>query len=453
MSDLARNSDTPAGGFEKIPPYNLEAEQSVLAAAMMSPAACEGVVGMLLAEDFYRPAHGRIFRAVSSLMTEGARVDHLTVADRLTAMSALESSGGKPYLIDITGVMPSASGWKRYAEIVKRTSTKRQLLDAGTRIVALAYEDADEDALAKADTILGRVRDGHNIEHPTIGSVIDRVALASVEKSEYITLPEIDLRLRPGEVCYVGARPKIGKTSLMSQWAHELATRHLRSVSYNYEMSNEEMATRYIAAVGGVPRKNLDDGIGQTGVQHITKFTAGDWREFMLTVDTMPPISQLCADIRRQARRGARIVFIDYLHLVVDGSDYQEVTRASRQFKLAAKAAGIPLVIISQLSRLEPGVRPKSTDLRQSGAIEQDADVVVLMHSFEYPEKLEADDKQRQQYVNEGFIMSAHDPRKLGYLQVALHRSGPTYTRPAFYSGDGYRWTAMDKTADGKPAY
>ena len=217
-----------SGGFDRVPPHNLEAEQATLGAMFLSLDAVEGALTTLQPEDFYRPAHARIFSAMYDLHNRSIPVDHLSVADRLESTGELEAAGGKPYLIDVTGVVPTTANWAHYAEIVKRMSMLRQLIGAGTGIVALGYDAPDDldEVVGDAERMVfevtnKRVQSNFKFINDLLTESFNQLEELA-QRKEHITgvptgfkkLDKLLAGLHPGDLCILAARPSVGKTAL-----------------------------------------------------------------------------------------------------------------------------------------------------------------------------------------------------------------------------------------------
>ncbi len=440
--------------MDRIPPHNLEAEQAVLGSMLLSTEALEGALGMLKREDFHRPAHGRIFEAMLDLNSRAVPVDHLSVADRLDVKGELEASGGKPYLLELSSSVPTTANWSRYAEIVRRTSMLRQLIDAGTRVVALGYDAPDEEAsvVEEAERLIfdvtnKRVSSNFQDIKPLLKSSLERIEeLARKDvhitgvRSGFTRLDELLSGFHPGDLIILAARPSVGKTAFALNIAVEAARSGASVAIFSLEMSAEQLIQR---VVGSEARINLQDI--RTG-----RIRDEDWRKIHdamsrlhtlnIWVDDTPAISIL--EVRAKARRQLRdkpngFIIVDYLQLMQPQNRRAEnrqveIAEISRGLKILAKELKVPVLALSQLSReveKRAGKRPQLSDLRESGAIEQDADVVmfidrVTQHGAE-PEE------GRPPIGTAEVIVAKHRNGPLGTIDLVFLENYTKFTNPA----------------------
>lgn len=423
---------------DRVPPNNLEAEESVLGSMMLSGEAIASVVEILKADDFYRPAHGKIFSAVLAIYARGEPVDAITVAEELRRHSILEEVGGDLAIYHLVETVPTPASAAYYARIVADHALLRRLIDAGSRIMALGYS-VPEDPSRAADEAEGLVyavaRHQEKDEVVSLRTLVDEsmVQLEHIQQrdSEFAGVPTgfTDLDhllsgLQPGNLIVVAARPGVGKSSFVTNLSRNIAvgegTRSREGkpvMMFSLEMSRWEIGMRLLCAEAKVPW----DKVRAARVQ------AEEWTRIVEAAEVLheSPLfivdsgSMTIVDIRAKARRqrssrqGLGLVIVDYLQLMsshqrVDNRQ-QEIAEISRSLKLLAKELEIPVIAVSQLNRdpeRRQDKRPQLSDLRESGAIEQDADIVMFIHR---------DD-------------SDTDPTVKGTAEliVAKHRNGPT---------------------------
>ncbi len=430
---LSLNRSEP--GFDRTPPQDIPAEQSVLGGMLLSKDAIADVVEQLRGPDFYRPAHELIYEAVLDLYGRGEPADAVTVAAELTKRGEIGRIGGAPYLHTLISMVPTAANAGYYARIVRERAVLRRLVEAGTRIVQLGYAadggDVDdivnsaqaevyavterktsEDYLPLADIINGTMEEIEAAGHRGDGMV--------GVPTGFIELDRLTNGLHPGQMIVVAARPAIGKSTLAADFVRSAAIKHQQtSVVFSLEMSRNELTMRLLSAEAQVPLQNMRKGTMRDEDWQKLAATMGRLSQAPLFIDDSPNMSlmEIRAKCRRlKQRHNLKLVVIDYLQLMSSGkrveSRQQEVSEFSRALKLLAKELEVPVIAISQLNRgaeQRTDKKPMLSDLRESGAIEQDADVVILLH-------------REDAYERESPRAGEAD------LIVAKHRNGPTDT-------------------------
>jgi replicative DNA helicase len=401
----------------------------------LSAEAVEGALAMLQPEDFMRPAHARIFTAMSDLSSRSIPIDHLSVADRLESTGELEAAGGKPYLLDVTGVVPTAANWPRYADIVKRTATLRQLIAAGTDIVALGYDAPDEldQVIGDAEKIIFDVT---NRRVQSNFKYINELLKASfkeleelAENKQHVTgvptgfndLDKLLAGLHKGDLVILAARPSVGKTALALNIAVNAAKAGTAVAVFSLEMGAEQLVQRVLCAEARINLQDVRTGYVKDADWYAIHTAMGKLAGLEFYVDDTPSISIL--ELRAKARRQLRdkpkgLIVVDYLQLMQpqgrrSENRQTEIAEISRGLKILGKELGVPVLALSQLSRAveqRAGKRPQLSDLRESGAIEQDADVVMFIDRNTDPH---GDDEDRPQ-------------KGVAEIIVAKHRNGPT---------------------------
>jgi replicative DNA helicase len=428
-SSRAKNN---AAEFERTPPQDVIAEQSVLGGMLLSKDAISDVVEILRERDFYRPAHELIYDAIVDLYGRGEPADPVTVSAELTKRGDLVRAGGAPYLHTLISSVPTAANAGYYAKIIRERAIMRRLVEAGTKIVQLGYTDEGEvdDAVDQAQAEVYAVTERRESEDYVQLSELLPAAYDEIEKissgvagegvkTGFKDLDALTNGFHPGNMIVLAARPAVGKSTLGLDIAR-YASIHKRetSVIFSLEMSRSEITMRMLSAEARVPLNNIRSG--QLGEEEWAKMARrmGEISDAPLFIDDSPNLSLM--EIRAKSRRlkqrhDLKLIVIDYLQLMTSGkrveNRQQEVSEFSRQLKLLAKELNVPVVAISQLNRSpeqRSDKKPMLSDLRESGSIEQDADVVILLHREDL-----YDSQNRSGEAD---------------LIVAKHRNGPTRT-------------------------
>lgn len=425
----ARNS---AAEFERTPPQDVIAEQSVLGGMLLSKDAISDVVEILRERDFYRPAHELIYDAIIDLYGRGEPADPVTVSAELTKRGDLVRAGGAPYLHTLISSVPTAANAGYYAKIIRERAIMRRLVEAGTKIVQLGYTDEGEvdDAVDQAQAEVFAVTERREADDyiqlsqllPAALDEIEKIAAGVVGqgvKTGFKDLDALTNGFHPGNMIVLAARPAVGKSTLgldIARYAsiHKGET----SVIFSLEMSRSEITMRMLSAEARVPLNNIRSG--QLSEEEWSRMARrmGEISQAPMFIDDSPNLSLM--EIRAKSRRlkqrhNLKLIVIDYLQLMTSGkrveNRQQEVSEFSRQLKLLAKELNVPVVAISQLNRSpeqRSDKKPLLSDLRESGSIEQDADVVILLHREDL-----YDSQNRSGEAD---------------LIVAKHRNGPTRT-------------------------
>jgi replicative DNA helicase len=420
---------------DRLPPQNIEAEQSVLGSLLIDPDAIVRVSSFLRASDFYREAHQVIYRAMRSLHERHLPADFITVVDELERREELDLIGGSAYLTSLINVVPTSVHVEHYGHIVERTSLMRRLIDAAGEIAALAYgdhEDADE-VIDQAERILFEVsRRRISRSLVPISEIIkeyyDKVEFLVEHGDESLGVPtgfsDLDRLLgglQPSDLIIVAARPGLGKTSLAVNMACNAALDSNSVVAmFTLEMAGEQLVQRMVASNTDIDSQRLR--LGRIDEIEWDKFTrmSGILSETAIFIDDTPSPSPM--EVRTKARRLAAeydldLIIIDYLQLMQGGGRHrqnrvQEISYISRSLKALARELKVPVVALSQLSRAvesRQDKHPVLSDLRESGSIEQDADVVMFIY--------------RDEIYNEDT-----DRTNIADIIIAKHRNGPTDT-------------------------
>jgi replicative DNA helicase len=444
--------------IDRLPPQSLEAEQSVLGALLIDRDAIVEVADFLRAEDFYRPANGSIFAAVLDLYERREPIDIVTVSETLERAGQLETIGGRTYLSSLANQTPTAVHAVPYGRIVERKSVLRNLISAAGRIAGIGYEDPAEiqEAIDRAERELfsvsqRRVVDGFSRLSRLLHDAYDRLDYLHAHRGEvsgirtgFADLDALTTGLQKSDLVVVAARPSVGKTSFALNIAEYAAVHDGKSVGvFSLEMSKEQLVLRLLSSVSNIDSQRLRSGyLEELDFARIAP-AMNALSEAPMYIDDTPSISTM--ELRTKARRlqaesGLDLVIVDYLQLMQatstsrDANRVQEVSEISRGLKALARELSVPVIALSQLSR-QPEMResrePRLSDLRESGAIEQDADLVVFL----WREK----DRPAEEGDDEGEVIK---------LKLAKHRNGPTgeidlwfkkkQTRFVSYAGERY---------------
>jgi replicative DNA helicase len=445
--------------FARTPPQDLVAEQSVLGGMMLSKDAIADVVEVLRGNDFYRPAHESIYEATLDLYGRGEPADAVTVADELTKRGEIAKIGGAAYLHQLIQSVPTAANAGFYAEIVAERAVLRRLVTAGTKIVQMGYaQDGEvEDVVNAAQAEIFAVAERRTTEDYVIlkdvmESTVDEIE-ASGHKGEGMTgvptgfyeFDDLTNGLHPGQMIVIAARPAVGKSTFALDWARSAAIDHnMATVVFSLEMGRNEIAMRLLSAEATISLQDLRKGTVKDDQWSKIATTMGKMNDAPLFIDDSPNMSLM--EIRAKCRRlkqqhDLKLVILDYLQLMSSGkrveSRQQEVSEFSRALKLLAKELQVPVVALSQLNRgseQRTDKKPMVSDLRESGSIEQDADMVILLHREDIYDKESA-------RAGEADVI------------VAKHRNGPTKTIVVGFQGHYSRFANMANDGGGGGGY
>ena len=441
---------------DRIPPQNIEAEMSVLGALMLSQDAMTRVADHLRPVDFYKPAHSTIYEAMIELFARGEPIDVLSAANRLEEKGLLEQVGGSAYLTSLVNSVPTASHVTHYSAIVRRKKILRDLINASYHIGELGFKEDDhiEDLLDEAEQKIFQISQ-HSLKQgfihlkQTLGEAWER--LENLHKGEgalrgvSTCFPDLDAYLsglQKSDLIVLAARPSLGKTSLALNIAKHVALQEKVPVGvFSLEMSKDQLVDRLLAAEAHINLWNLRNGKLYDGDGH---------SDFVRLRDAMDNLSEApifiddgasstILQIRTMARRlkaeqnALGLIVIDYLQLInSDGrqeSRVQEVSEISRALKGLARELNVPILALSQLSRAvemrTDGV-PKLSDLRESGSIEQDADVVMFIH-------------------REDKIKKNTEKKNIAEIHIAKHRNGPIGTVELYFNDSHVSFRTLEK--------
>jgi replicative DNA helicase len=393
--------------IDRLPPQNIEAEQAVLGAILLNPDVLTSVNERIRAEDFYRQGHQRLFEAMNELAERRDPIDLLTLTAYLQDKNLLEEVGGVSYLTEIAGLVPAISNVDYYAKIVETKSIQRNLIRTASEIINDAYT-SDEDISDVMESAERRILDIAKRRIRGVFTPIKDALLESYEQIEalhynqgglkglstgFIDLDKMTSGFQKSDLIIVAARPSMGKTAFALNVAQNVALRTKETVAiFSLEMSAAQLAMRMIASEGNIDAQAFRTGqLNEEDWEKLT-MSIGTLSEASIFIDDTPGITifDIRAKLRRlQAEHGLGLVMIDYLQLITGRGDSrnQEISEISRSLKLMAREFDVPIIALSQLSRAveqRQDKRPMLSDLRESGSIEQDADMVAFLYRDDY---------------------------------------------------------------------
>ncbi len=435
-----------AGRAEKLPPHDVEAEEAVVASLLVDPEAIYKIAPTLKAEDFFREKNAWAFEACLALWERSQAINQITVAHELARRDRLEEIGGAAYLSRLVTELPTSIGVEHYAGIVQRDSSFRRLISAAGQIAQMAYQAGPDvgEILARAETLIAGIRQGESIRDfvhvkellEGYLSTADRATGAVAAEARAITTGFMDLDtllggLKRMDLIVVAARPSVGKTSLALNFARNAAARQQATVGvFSVEMAGEQVVQRLLAAESGVDSTRLGFGTHSDREQAKIVNALGVLSDLNIYFDdtAMLTVAEMRAKARRlHLERGLDLIIVDHLQLMHGGTRtdnrVQEVSYISRSLKELARDLDVPVLACSQLSRAaeaRPTHVPQLSDLRESGSIEQDADVVM----FIYREEKHVSREQWEQQ----FHASEPYPAGIAQIIIAKQRNGPTGT-------------------------
>ena len=441
---LSKKSGNAASGDGRIPPQDIDAEKSLLGAIMLSDEVLPEILTIVKPADFYEKRHQIIFGAIVNLYDQHKPIDLLTLTSELKSTKQLKEIGGAPYLTELTNFVPTASHAKAYAGIIEKASVRRKLIKAGAEISAKAYKDDTnvDDLIGAAEKELFEVSDkvvksDYVPMEELLSDAFDRIeelrknkgALRGL-KTGFHDLDKKTAGFQKGDLIIIGARPAMGKTTFAQNLAYNIASINKKGVLFfSMEMAANEIIDRIISDVSGVNNWNI-----RTGNLTDEEFSRigdalGEMDEIPIYIDDTS--SMTIMELRNKARRAMHdhdigIVIVDYLQLIAGSDRYkgnrvQEVTEISRGLKILARELEIPVVALAQLSRNVTGrddPRPVLSDLRESGSIEQDADLVMFLHRPDYYHQNE--DGYEETHITE-LLVQKHRHGAIGKIELYFH--------------------------------
>jgi replicative DNA helicase len=441
--------EVPAG---KIPPQNLDAEMSLLGAVLIDEETLADISEHVKQHDFYDKRHGLIYDAMMRLYEKHKPVDLLTLTEELKKKNDIETIGGSAYLTELTNYVPTAAHAEAYAELVQQKAIRRRLIKASAEISEMGFDEetSTEQLLEAAEAELFSVSD-QSLKQDLVS--IESILTESFDRMEelhrnkgqlrgirtgYRDLDNMTAGLQRSDLIILAARPAMGKTTLVTNLAYNVATIAKQPVLFfSLEMSKEQLVDRMLADASGVDSWNIRTGNLSDDDFSKLSDAMGEMAEAPIFIDDTPGVSVL--EMRTKARRAAHeqplgLIIIDYLQLMQgsgrdNGNRVQEVSEISRGLKLLARELNVPVIALSQLSRSvesrSPQI-PQLSDLRESGSIEQDADIVMFIY--------------REEYYNPDT-----DRKQITDLIIAKHRNGPTGKIELFFHPERLRFMSLDR--------
>jgi replicative DNA helicase len=435
------------------PPQNVEAETSLLGSLLIDSDAIVKIADIVSASDFFEPKNARIYEAIMQLYDRREAIDVLTLADRLRNNGYLDSVGGPSYLTELTNYVPTATHVEQYADIVAQKALRRRLIVASKELVGLGYDESKQlsELIEEAETRLFEVSQ-QNVKQSVVSleailaESFDRLDDLHKDKQKIRGIPsgfkDIDDKLagfQRSDLVVLAARPSMGKTALALNFAHKVAVQANQPVLvFSLEMSKEQLVDRLLSMESGVDAWALRTGnLTDADFEKIAR-AMGTLSEAQIFIDDTPGIT--VSDLRTKARREAHqrplgLIIVDYLQLMSGGSRFggeanrvQEISEISRGLKGVARELNVPVLALSQLSRSvenrHPQI-PQLADLRESGSIEQDADVVMFIY--------------REEYYN-----PETDRKNLADIFIKKHRNGPTGGVELRFENEKQRFSSVD---------
>jgi replicative DNA helicase len=441
------------------PPQNVDAEASLLGAILIDSDAIVKVADNIGGEDFYDPKHKHIYEAINTLYERHSPIDVLTLADQLRSSGQLDGVGGAAYLTELTNYVPTASHVEQYADIVAQKALRRRLIKASQEITGLSYDESKQlrDLIEEAETRLFQVSQQHIKQNvisleAILAESFDRLDELHKDSNKIRGVPtgfkDMDnmlAGLQKSDLFILAARPSMGKTALALNLAHNVAiSAKVPVLIFSLEMSKEQLVDRLLSMESGVDAWALRTGnLTDSDFEKIGQ-AMGALSEAPIYIDDTPGIT--VSDLRTKARREAHVhplglIIVDYLQLMSggarfsgDGNRVQEISEISRGLKGVARELNVPLIALSQLSRSvesrSPQI-PQLADLRESGSIEQDADVVAFIY--------------REDYYN-----PETDRKSITDILIKKHRNGPTGGVELYFDREKQRFRSLD-TRHGDP--
>lgn len=436
----------------RLPPQNIEAEQCVLGSLLLDKDAIIKVADQLSSADFYRDDHGVIYDAVLGLFEKRKPIDLITLTDALRSAGKLKEVGGASYLTTLVNIVPTSAHLEHYAEIVLQKSTLRRLIGAASEISRMGYEE-DEDiekVLDRAERDLFAV--SQKFSRPqfvpikeALAETFDRIDRLHREKGTlrgvptgFVELDNMLAGLQKSDLIIIAARPSIGKSTFALNIAENAAVEHKKAVGiFSLEMSEDQVIDRLLCSVGGLDAWKLRTGNLNEDDFSKVNYAMGVLSEAPIYIDDTPlaSVMQVRAKARRlQSECELGLIVVDYLQLMEgaktsDNNRVQEISDISRSLKALARELNIPVIAISQLSRAvesRPDKRPILSDLRESGSIEQDADVVMFLYRDDYYHK----DSEK---------------KNIAEILIRKHRNGPIGEVDLYFNPAQMRFRSIEK--------
>jgi len=419
--------------YDKLPPVAIEAECALLGSMILDWKVCGEVVQIVKSpEDFYKPAHAAIYKAMVSLYDEVQSIDMVQLTQKLADRSELDQVGGVDYLIELFESVPSAVSAGHYATIVREKAMVRKLIDASAEVLHDCYntDSPADDLLNKAGQLIFKIQERRGIDDAADLHALLEATMEMLEAHDgrsvtgletgFFELDEMTNGLHGGEMTIIAARPSMGKTAFMLNIAEHIATvNHIPVGVFSLEMGKQQLAQRLLCSRSGVDSQKLRKNMLSRDDFLKLQMTVGELEKAPMFIDDTPGLNLMA--LRAKARRMAtehhvKAIFVDYMQLMSEpgsNSRQEEVSSISRGIKALARELDVPVVCLSQLNRQaeqREGHRPRMSDLRESGSIEQDADVISMVHREDYFHRADPD----------------YEPNHIAEIIIAKQRNGPT---------------------------
>ncbi|HLH63769.1 MAG TPA: replicative DNA helicase [Ktedonobacteraceae bacterium] len=438
--------------MEKLLPQNIEAEAGVLGSIIIDPEAIVQVSDFLRPEDFYRDAHRTIYEVILRLYEEHSPADFITICDELERLNKLEEVGGASYITSLVNQVPTSGNIEFYGRIVERTSILRRLIHAAGQIAAIAYEEGDADvALDKAEQLIFEISQGHartDFSHvrDILADYMNKLEQLHERRGTIVGVPtgftDLDRLtggLQKSDLIVLAARPGVGKSSLALSLAHNAAIKHQISIAiFSLEMSKEQLAQRLLSMDASIDQQRLRTGWIEEDEWERIVYAMDTLSEANIWIDDTAGISTM--EMRSKARRlqaehGVDLIIVDYLQLMqatIGGkrneNRVQEISEISRSLKGLARELNVPILALAQLSRAVESRQskvPQLSDLRESGSIEQDSDIVM----FIYRDDVYNPESERKNIAD---------------IIIAKHRNGPVGEISLFFQASQTRFRDLE---------
>ena len=423
---------------DKVPPHNQEAEQATLGALLLDAEAVGTVIRFLRPDNFYSLQNQKIYEAILSLFNKGQRSDILTITEELRQTAMLDAAGGPGYIASLTDTVPTSANVEYYAKVVLESSVRRALLTISQKIIAEAHDEATESraVLENAQKQIFELTDAHqSATFKTPRDIIPR-AIEAIEKlyhtrdaftgvpSGLIELDQMTSGFQKSELIIIGARPSVGKTALaLTMAAHTSIKEKIPTAFFSLEMSDMQLMQRLISSEARIPSEKIRTGLLKMSDFQSIQDAAGQIYDAPLYIVDMPNMKLL--DLRAMARRlkaqfDVQIIYVDYLTLITSENSliprHEQIAEISRSLKSLARELNIPVVALSQVKRDAEGKKPTLADLRESGSIEQDADVVMFLHRERVSSNKDGGD--RDQAIDTELIVAKQRNGPIGDIDI-----------------------------------
>jgi replicative DNA helicase len=448
MATQTPGGNVPSGPADrsKVPPHNDEAELAALGAMLLDEDAIATVIQYLRPDDFYSNANRRVYGAILNLFNQGRKADIITVTEELRKAGELDLSGGPSYVASLTNVVPSSANVDYYAKIVRDCSLRRSLIRVAGVISAGSFDESQESRILLEEIqqkIFDLSTDGNTLSFKSAKDIIPR-AIETIEKlyhnkdaytgvsTGFDELDSMTSGFQPAELIIIGARPSVGKTALALTMAAHMAIserngkRRIPVAFFTLEMTDMALMLRLISSEANIESNKIRSGLLKPSDFHSLMEAAGRIYEAPLYIVGMPNMKLL--DLRSQARRlraqqKVEIIFIDYLTLISSNNynlpRHEQIAEISRSLKSLARELDIPVVALSQVRRDAEGKRPNLSDIRESGSIEQDADVVMFLHRERETDR-KAGDREKSDKANTELIIAKQRNGPVGIVEIVF---------------------------------